>query len=68
MRTVGVGAGKPDKKNPADAKLKKELKELKAENEQLKAENEELRAQLEEASVETPAEVPVEVSEKTQKK
>lgn len=64
MRTVGVGAGKPDKKNPADAKLKKELKELKAENEQLKAENEELKAQLEE----TPAEVPTEVSEKTQKK
>lgn len=64
MRTVGVGAGKPDKKNPADAKLKKELKELKAENEQLKAENEELKAQLEE----TPAEVSTEVSEKTQKK
>lgn len=64
MRTVGVGAGKPDKKNPADVKLKKELKELKAENEQLKAENEDLRVQLEEASVETPAEVP----EKTQKK
>lgn len=64
MRTVGVGAGKPDKKNPADAKLKKELKELKAENEQLKAENEKLKAQLEE----TPAEVPTEVSEKTQKK
>lgn len=60
MRTVGVGAGKPDKKNLADAKLKKELKELKAENEQLKEENEELRAQLEE----TQAEVP----EKTQKK
>lgn len=38
MRTVGVGAKKPDK-NTADAKLKKELKELKAENEQLKAEN-----------------------------
>ena len=36
MRTVGVGAGKPDKKNLADAKLKKELKELKAENERLK--------------------------------
>ena len=35
MRTVGVGAEKPDKK--ADSKLKKDLKELKAENEQLKA-------------------------------
>ena len=38
MRTVGVGAKKSDK-NMADAKLKKEIKELKAENEQLKAEN-----------------------------
>lgn len=44
MRTVGVGAEKP-KKNAADAKLKKELKDLKAENEQLKAEIEELKAQ-----------------------
>ena len=41
MRTVGLGAEKTDKKNQADAKLKKELKDLKAENEQLKAENEE---------------------------
>ena len=38
MRTVGVGAKKSDE-NTADAKLKKEIKELKAENEQLKAEN-----------------------------
>lgn len=49
MRTVGVGAEKPDKKNAADAKLKKELKELKTENEQLKTENVELKAQLEAA-------------------
>lgn len=42
MRRVGVGAEKPDKKNMADAKLKKEIKELKAENEQLKATNAEL--------------------------
>ena len=47
MRTVGIGAEKPSKKNSTDAKLKKELKELKAENEQLKTENEELKAQLE---------------------
>lgn len=47
MRTVGVGAEKLDKKNSADAKLKKELKELKNENEQLKTENAELKAQLE---------------------
>lgn len=51
MKRVGVGADKPDKKNAAEAKLKKELKELKAENEQLKAvnaqlleENEQLKA------------------------
>lgn len=49
MRTVGVGAEEPDKKNVADAKLKKELKELKTENEQLKTENVELKAQLEAA-------------------
>lgn len=49
MRTVGVGAEKPDKKSSADAKLKKELKELKTENEQLKTENVELKAQLEAA-------------------
>ena len=42
MRRVGVGAEKPDKKNVADAKLKKENKELKAEVEQLKAKNAEL--------------------------
>ena len=47
MRTVGVGAEKPDKKNTVDSKLKKELKELKAENEQLKAENAELEAENE---------------------
>ena len=47
MRTVGVGAEKPDKKNTADSKLKKELKDLKAENEQLKAENAELKAENE---------------------
>ena len=45
MRTVGVGAEKP-KKNAADAKLKKEVKDLKAENEQLKAENAALKTQL----------------------
>ena len=45
MRTVGVGAEKP-KKNAADAKLKKEVKDLKAENEQLKAENADLKTQL----------------------
>ena len=51
MRTIGVGANKPDKKNAVESKLKKELKELKAENEQLKAvnaqlleENEQLKA------------------------
>lgn len=49
MKTVGVGAEKPDKKNSADAKLKKELKELKTENEQLRAENAELKEQLEAA-------------------
>lgn len=45
MRTVGVGAEKP-RKNPADVKLKKELKDLKTENEQLKAENADLKTQL----------------------
>lgn len=44
MRRVGVGANQPDKKNAAEAKLKKEVKELKAENEQLKAEIEQLKA------------------------
>lgn len=52
MRTVGVGAEKPDKKNAADAKLKKELKELKAEIEQLKAENAELKAENEQLNAE----------------
>lgn len=47
MRTVGIGAEKPDKKNTSDVKLKKELKELKAENEQLKVENSELKAENE---------------------
>ena len=36
MRTVGIGAEKPDKKNAEDSKLKKENKQLKAENEALK--------------------------------
>lgn len=45
MRTVGVGAAKAEKKNSAEAKLKKENKELKAENEALKAEIEELKAE-----------------------
>lgn len=47
MRRVGVGANQPDKKNTAEAKLKKELKELKAENEQLKAEKDALLAENE---------------------
>lgn len=64
MKTVGVGAEKPDRKNVADAKLKKDLKEFKSENEQLRAENEELKAQLEKVSMETPEKVP----EETQKK
>lgn len=58
MKTVGVGAEKPDKKNMADAKLKKELKDLKAENEQLKAENEDLKAQLEKVPEEMPDKTP----------
>jgi len=41
MRTIGVGAKKPER---TEAKLKKEIKELKAEVEQLKAENEKLKA------------------------
>ena len=45
MRRVGVGADKSDKKNAAETKLKKEIKELKAENEQLKAEIEQLKAE-----------------------
>lgn len=48
MRRVGVGANQPDKKNAAEAKLKKEVKELKAENEQLKAEIEQLKADKQE--------------------
>ena len=47
MRRVGVGAERPDKKNAADSKLKKEIKELKAENEQLKVEKEALLAENE---------------------
>ena len=47
MRRVGVGSKKPETK--ADAKLKKEIKELKAEIEQLKTENAELKAEIEAA-------------------
>lgn len=47
MRTVGLGAEKPDKKNVSDAKLKKEIKELKAANEELEKENAELKAENE---------------------
>ena len=46
MRRVGVGAVKADEKNAAEAKLKKEIKELKAENKQLKAENAELQEEI----------------------
>lgn len=53
MRRVGVGAKKPEK-NTADAKLKKEIKELKAENEQLKVENEELKAENEQLKAGEP--------------
>lgn len=54
MRRVGVGAEKPDKKNTADAKLKKEIKELKTENEQLKAENAKLLEENEQLKAEKP--------------
>ena len=54
MRRVGVGADKPDKKNAAETKLKKEIKELKAENEQLKAENTKLVAENEQLKAEEP--------------
>lgn len=50
MRRVGVGAEKPNEK--ADAKLKKENKELKAEIKQLKAENAELLAEVEQLKTE----------------
>lgn len=56
MRTVGVGAEKPKKENTADAKLKKEIKELKAENEQLKAENAKLKEENEQLKAEKPKE------------
>lgn len=46
MRRVGVGAKKSEKKNEAETKLKKEIKDLKAENEKLKAENEKLKAEM----------------------
>lgn len=46
MKRVGVGAEKSEKKNAAELKLKKEIKELKAENERLKAENEQLKTEL----------------------
>ncbi|MBO5372461.1 MAG: hypothetical protein J6A75_07055 [Lachnospiraceae bacterium] len=54
MRTVGVGAEKPEKKNATETKLKKEIKELKAKNEQLKAENEELKAENEQLKAAEP--------------
>lgn len=54
MKTVGLGAEKPEKKNATDAKLKKEIKELKAENEQLKAENAELLEENEQLKAEKP--------------
>lgn len=44
MRTVGIGAKKPE---GSDEKLKKEIKELKKENSQLKKENKDLRARVE---------------------
>lgn len=52
MRRVGVGAKKPETK--ADAKAKKEIKELKAEIEQLKTENANLKAEIEQLKANAP--------------
>lgn len=46
MRRVGIGAKKSEKKNEAETKLKKEIKDLKTENEKLKVENDQLKAEL----------------------